>query len=710
MKSKLILQFNDFLSSFSNTPKSGDWLGILLVHPDPNVANITIHEAPTVNRDVKGAFIGSTPSNMVAKFHQDWRDTGGTSNVKFTYISATNRMEVELQNELWTFGDLFGSGEAILGQAADNGKITQISLVNSANSQPKTVSATLTGLHACVNNRLNYVVNITGGIAPYTVQGTIGGDLQSSDGSANVVLTRGVPVTIRVLDSTGTEIGTTSLSPPIPLHPSLFNIRVSQLGNSPLAEVSENVNLPSEIYPISYSLDGTNYGSSGNFPDLSFEQNYTVYVRDGFGCSITKTFVTNEDLSGQTEPETETRIAYVSNAGTLIMAECVMLDTKTKRNYSNTLSKGENVNFPYQYIQEFDPTDLIVQQFKSSYNFNRVLIWNKGAVAEIVPTLQSQNMRLVEKVDCKLFRDSDGKMGIYFRNGNSYVQGTTTANGASDYSEVNLPSWAEADQIIDIDGIGLVRIERISRDSERGLYVKTNTSYGSLIDDDGIVQANYNAQNYNTYEFGFFMSAMPDEFQVIIEFGYNDQVERTFKSELIRRVNDDCKKSILVWSDPENKAGIVHQTGIVHYARLNLRITPKTNSESSTYRGDNETFSLSQSVYRTVDVRAMVQGHLMENKLHLAFGMDDFYLNGIVYRKSKMESEPIEGTNYYEIRATLETGGNELDTNKSELVLKDPLTEIGSVIVIPDPVPSLLGTGNGGFVLNGSGGGIIVDD
>ena len=712
-KSKLILRFNQTLNAFGNSPKTGDWIGINLDDGNPDTTAILIHEARSINRTVKGLYLSNANTvkgltqAIVSKFRADWSNTGGSQNVIFTYSESTDgnfyrQMEVELQNELWTFGD-------IVGGALDNGKVEVVSLVNAPPPTPKTLTLSLEGTANCANETIAYDAVITGGTSPYTIKNTADGNIQSN-GNSVINLKRGIPVTISVIDSLGVSIDSQSFTPPIKLEPSHFSISVTQDGLSPIAVVSENVVLPTVIYPIQYSLDNFNFSASGNFPNLNYEQTYTVYIKDKYNCTVEKTFVTPANIDGiETLPEVETRYAKISNAGTLAFVECVELGTEVKKNYSNTLSRGEIQLNRYQYVHEFAPSDLIVQQFKSSYSLNKVTIWSNGLFLEIDPTLQSENLRNVEKVDAKLFRDVNGGLGIYFRNGNTYIQGTETVNGSSDYDEINLPQWAVAGQQISVDGIGAVSIKRIATDTTRGLYIQTGSSYGSLTDDNGKVEASFNVQDYNTYEFGFFMSSMPEEFRIVIEMGFNDLVERTFKSELIRRVDDDCDKYLFSWSDPENKAGIVHQTGIKHYARLYANLVFKSNSEGSTYRGDNETFNLEQDVYRTAELKIAVQGHLMEEKLHLAAGMEDFFINGINYRKQKMESEIVEGTNYRIITATFETGGNELEVNRQELVLKEPLTSLTGKVGIPNTIPNLLGIGNDGLLLNGSGGGVIVN-
>ena len=712
MKSKLILRFNSLLNAFSNNPKSGDWIGVNLNDGNPDTSDTLIHEARAINRTVKGLYLTNAGTvkgqvdAIIAKFKSDWGNTGGYQNVKFTYSGdndSLRQIEIELQNELWTFG-------VVEGQAIDNGKVTITSKVNAPPPTPKTLTLTETDIVNCTNQYIDYNAVITGGTAPYTIGGTALGSVQSLTGTSTIKLRRGIATTVSVVDSAGVSIDSKSLTPTIPLLPSHFTITVNQT-TSPTAVLNENVVLPTRLYPITFSLDDINYEASGNFPNLDYEQTYTAYIKDRFGCKVQKTFVTPAAIVGiETLPEVFNRYFKISNGGTLIMSEVVEYNEMIKPNYSNTLSCQELVNIPYRFIHEPDPQDIIVQQFKSSYDYHRVTLVTPESKLDITPVLQSQNLRVQEKVDVKLFRTSNGGLGIYFRNGNTYVENTTTVNGVSDYDAVNIPTWAKSGQQITVDGIGTVTIKRISRDSDRGLYLETSTTYSSLTDDDGKVQVNYNEQPYNTYEFGFFAASIPKQAVVYIEAGFNDSVEVIFKSELIRPKADDLKKHLFSWSDPENKAGIVHQTGIEHFARLYCSLTYQTNSISDIYDGDSQTFSLDQNVGRIANLRIAVQGHGMENKLHIAAGMDGFYINGINYVKSKMESERVEGTNIYIITAELKTGGNDLETNKTELVLKEPLTGITNKVGIPQVIPSAIAVTSGGLLLNGVGGFVLIGD
>lgn len=716
MKSKIIIRVTDQFQPFNNNAFSGDWFGFFIDNgagADP----IHIHMTPTVNRTVKGLFIpkGSTVfgqvNNLIPKMRADWGNTGGYQNITFAYSESTDgnayrQIEIELQNELWTFVT-DGGGQAVAGGGVDRGMITQVSVSNNPAPVPKTLTLEATTTVDCANKYLQYTATITGGTTPYTIRGTALGNVTAATGTQSIQLKRGQDTNVIVTDATGQEIGRELITAPIFLEPSYFTVQVSQQELEAQVIVSPNVNLPSAVFPITYSLDNITYQSSGGFSGLQFEQVYTVYIRDSYGCVTSKQFVTPPSIEGSETPEIYERYFEVSNAGSLIFNKYA---PNEKSNFTNTISCGEIVGVPYSYVHEFIASDLVVQQFKSSYDFHKLtFLETDGTSFEILPVMQSQNLRQFEKVDAKIFRDVNGGLGIYFRGGNTYIENTETANGISTYSATNLPSWAVSENKVTIDNIGTATIKRVSRDSTRGLYIVTNYPYSSLTDDDAKIQANYNKQPYNTFEFAINIGTIT-EGNVIIEAGFNDLVEVTYVSERIKKIEDDRERYLVTWNDPYNVSGIVHQTGITHMARLYMDFYNSTKSESTTYKGDNETFNVDQSAFDIGVMELAVYGFKMQQKIHLAAGMENFAINGINYKKTQMESEKKGDSNIYVITGEFEIGGNLINVNGSELVLNEPLTGLTAKTPIPDTIPNILNVGGDSLVLNGDGGFILVDN
>lgn len=691
------------LLTFDETPVYGDNITIGINNGDINIQpTLSASDQASSNYYVLNVsdYINST--NFVFAWNRDFKNIGGVNNISAS-VRGDNEVMLTLTAENWTFLDPTGS-------SISNSRIS-FEKTNAAPVTAKSIALVLGSTVDCTLKKISYDLTITGGTAPYLIQGTADGSVSSAGTTKEINLTRGQSSTIVVKDSLGVEIGRKSLIPPIPLISGYFNTVTYQSSGAINVDCEPNVNLPSTILPLTYSIDDSTYTSSGSFTGLSFETSYTVYIKDKFGCKISKVFVTPAEVTGADDvPNSDPKYFKVSNAGTLIFKEYKEFTNMVKKNHTNTLSCEELSQITYSYTQEFDSNDLIVQQFKSSYPWNKVTLITDDGSAEIEPVLQAENLRMQEKVDCKLFRTVDGGLGLYFRNGNTYTPNSTTVLSTSDYSATNLPTWAETGKLITIDGIGDVLIKRVTRDSNVGLYIQTGAVRTSEAHEDGKVQVSYNRQDYNTYEFGFFMSDIVETGRIVIEVGYNSLMSRAFVSERIKKIEDSNDYLLIQWSDPENKADIVHQTGISHFARLRGSFIMKSNSDSDTYRGDNDSFNIEQSAYDTGELKLAVYGFAMQQKIHLASGMEYFVINNINYRKTKLDSESQGASNVYILEGEFEAGGNNLEVNGDELVLKEPLTGVTSKPSIPSTIPTALAIADGSLVLNGAGGFILVSD
>ena len=678
----------------------------IIVTVNDGVNNIPLTLTAKSQRLAYGQYeVTGVAQQPVTSFANAWnidhRNVGGAGNIIATlnFAQGYDGVIMVLDNPSWQW-------VSATGLSLQAGEVVVEYLINGTPPAAEYYDHALTGAD-CTD--ADYSIDIFGGTAPYTISGLPYGTLTGVAAVSAFTLQRGTPASVRVVDSLGALIQEKSITPPKNLKVGNFTITVTPYAGGNTATVAPNIVISSNILPIEYSLDGISYSSTGSFSGLGFEETFTMYIRDAFGCVLQKTFVTLEDLGTTTEQE-YFRNFKISNAGTLSFSKLEEYTTAIKKNPHNSLSYEELSGIPYGYVHEFDGSDTIVQQFKSSYGYHKITLLENGNATFIQPILQNENLNQVEKVDAKLFRTVTGVMGMYFANGDTYIPNTTTSNGTSVYDASNLPSWGVVGQVVVIDGIGEKTITRVTTDSSRGLYLEFADNYTSTVDVDVLVQANYNRQDYNLYEFALPMSQITNTARVIIEAGFNDLVEITHVSECIKKINDDNARVLIEWSDPENKAGIVHQTGIKNFARMYAKLTHRTVSESELYNGSNEPFNLNQEAYTVADIELVVKGFKMENKLVLASGMEDFYINNVNYKKESWASEVQGNTNVYEIKGLLRFGANELESNVDEIVLNPPSTPLTDKPVAPATIPNILNVGSDVFVLNGDGGFILVDN
>lgn len=633
--------------------------------------------------------------SFVNAWNIDHKNTGGFDNIKASTFDDGGSLKVQIviDNENWTFSDPVGT-------SITGGDIA-FSYVNADPPVEKSFSHAITGAD-CTN--ATYSISINGGIAPYEITGTPT-TYTNVPANSTFQLQRGTPATVTVRDSLGDLIQAKSITPPKAIASKNFDIVVVPENGANTATVTPNVQFSDDILPFEYSLDGANFSQVNSFPSLGFEQTFTASIRDSYGCVITKTFVTLEDLGTDLEQQ-YFRYFKVSNAGTLIIKEVVEFSESVKKSPDNSLSSNELVELPYTYVHQFSPDKFVVQQFKSSYGYHKITMLRDGVAYNIVPVLQNENLNQVEKVDSKVFRSATGKMGLYFDGGSRYVPNTSTVdtdNPTSEYSASILPTWGKVGQALVIDSVGNRTVSRVSTDSQRGLYLEFDDFYTSTVDIDVKVQANFNRQEYNLYEFAFTMSNVSSSARIFIEVGFNDLVERTFASECINVIEDDENLTLWKWNDPENKAGIVHQTGIEHFAQLNMKLIHRSASASELDNTPDAAVSLDQEVYVVADVVVEVIGFYMENKLAMAAAMENFYINGINYKKETWESEILLDSNIYRIKGLLRMGANQLEVKGDEIVLNPPSTPISGKNTVPNPIPNFLAIDSNALLLKGDG-------
>lgn len=669
----------------------------IVVNDGTNNINITMVAVNT--RTVKGQFvrndssISGNTSNMAYYFGLDHKDLGGVNN--FSAVGGADVMVVTVANPNWQFVNATISfGTALI--------------ENDPVPEPKDFTFEMADVDCTT---ADYDLDISGGTSPFTISGSNTSPLNTSSRTPTITLNRGLAKTITIWDVNNEIIGSKNIVPPKVLNAADFTISLSQESGAK-ATVTPNVVLDASILPVTYSLDGVTYSGSTSFPGLSFNTQYTLYIKDVHGCVRTKIFITPEEITGGEEVTTNyERYFEISNAGSAIFTKLEGSPT----NFSNSMSFEEKVKLPYETtVFQYVGHDF-VGQFKSSYGYHKITLMENGSATYIEPVLQVQNLGLQQKVDCKLFRDVNGKLGVYFRNGANYVPNTTTVDGTSDYDAVNLPSWARNGTIAVIDGIGAVTINRVTTDTNRGLYLQMNTSYSSLTDDDGKIQANYNEQPYNTYEYLFPISSIENCARIIIEAGYliddEPQIEVTYGSERIQKITDKKGFLDLSWRDPENKSGMVHQTGIVNRMLLPyIKWVGNSESSSELFDADSETVSIKQEVKDVQLLIATVVGRKMQQKLHIAAGMEEFMIDGINYKKREMTSSPLKSSNWYRVEATFDFGTNQLEVNPDEIVLNPPSTPVTSSGPIAKVLPSPLAISSDAFVKNSDGGLVLISE
>src|SRR5690606_4288548 len=234
----------------------------------------------------------------------------------------------------------------------------------------------------------------------------------------------------------GTFMAQRTLSVPESLQSLSGSIYVNVV-NAPSGSTGQVI-VPNNNLQLEYSLNNQDWQEENYFSGL-IEGEYTVYIRDYLGCSITKTFQATPNENEPTNRLTAYHVVSKSNSIRSAKSENFNLHHKTDE---NTLSCESDVILPYKQIQLFEVTDRIVTQFQSNYENNEAYILINNQEIEIPVVRRTKNIGLKERMTAIKYTLGSGKTGIYFINGNilDYDTGVIV-----EQYELNgyLPEWAK---------------------------------------------------------------------------------------------------------------------------------------------------------------------------------------------------------------------------------------------------------------------------
>lgn len=334
------------------------------------------------------------------------------------------------------------------------------------------------------------------------------------------------------------------------------------------ATVTVNVINTSQL-TLEYSLDDVVYQSTNVFTGLPIA-GYTCYIKDQFGCTITKGFaVTSETpttdvsepfefVSNQNSIRYAKKTPPTTTSGLLELSETYRIEKyesgddftnvgatsnetgveflttgQTPTDWTNgsalrkispascfdyqnsdtLLSCQEPVNPRVRYtaIQKYNSCDIIKTQFKSNYaNINAEIIDENGIVATPPLTQVTNNLSRLDRRDATIINLSGNKTGIYFTSGNTYDFLTGFVNGSYSLNG-NLPEFGVVGTYVEIDGFGTHLIEDITISESINARILVfdfiYTGPTTILE----VKSVYSVANFEVYEFDVDMSFYLDQ-------------------------------------------------------------------------------------------------------------------------------------------------------------------------------------------------------
>lgn len=488
--------------------------------------------------------------------------------------------------------------------------------------------------------------------------------------------------------SSGQLVGTSYASDQVP---GTFVISEINIVNSPNgATVTAFVDTIG-INTFQYSLDNATWQDSNVFSGQP-EGSYTLYVKDNYGCTITKDFVIADN-------GINTPFSYISKSNTIPFVERVTYGYcgpyKTDENTLSNEAFAFDSKLAYPEYVPFQTCDTPENQILSNYsNIVVKVLKSDGAFDNISINKLTNNIGRKDARDAIKYDLGDGKTGIYFVTGNIYDYDTDADTG-NDYSLNGfLPEWAKIGTYFSIDGT-FYEIKNIYHDSDLNYEVIVIDSvYTGTSPDDIIVKCIYNRQTFEVHEFVIPMSSYNDSIiQVSIDETDDNFDDKSWLSEKIC-VKTRHENTVEIEAYSPDNDDVVYAFGLKHKIRVILNNWfGDHEDESELNKGDDESSLINSDVY---ELEVFEFGPVTKNRyrqLTRLLSKKIVKIDGVAVAKNgKIEKEgPLEESNLHLVKATMIR--TNADVNNSGVVT-DEITTASEEL----EVPNLLITNEGDFI------------
>ncbi len=499
---------------------------------------------------------------------------------------------------------------------------------------------------------------------------------------------RGQTFNLRLTNYIGTQISRSITTPPL-LETTSDNIRLVLINSLNGGSVTV-IHPYTQALVYEFSLNNSVWQTSNSFSGL-LNGNYTLYVRDNFGCKKEIPFSIN---SYENNIVSLNNYDYVSKANSIRYAERVDFENNYKTD-ENTLSCEMDVIKPYKQIQQFLPTDVITTQFKSNYDINNAYVIYENNIALIPVTKKTNNIGLKDKRTAIKYNLGNGITGIYFLNGNilDYLNNSVIGN-----YELNgfLPEWAKKGNVMQMDNIWFKITDIMFDENKNADVIMINSSYAGF-DVNAIVASEYNRENYEVFEFPVNMlTYLNKKIRVQIEMSSNSlgNEKVTYLSEEIN-VLENIENSIEIRYKNSKNTDILYSTDIEHLLRLPYDLNSgKDVNTSENHKTDDRAILLDAKIYESNTFKFEPLTKELWRKLKIALSHDLIFIDGVGYVKDEdFETEgPLGHTNLYVLTATMVKTGQVYSNKKS-----NDNVIIGEEIIIPEVI-GLISIDTSGYI------------
>ena len=481
------------------------------------------------------------------------------------------------------------------------------------------------------------------------------------------------------------------------------------------ATVIINVNYPNQLTEqpfqpiIQYSLDGVSYSTSNVFSG-QVNGDYTIYIKDSYGC------VTQKDYSVVESSSSRDPFHFISNLNSVGFSESQIwngLQDGIHKNNENVLAMTDRQKTLYEERVVYRESDKIRIQFKSNYSENIPLLegCNGSPIGvNLVLEKMSNNLNLFEGLtDANIisYGESNELTAIYFTEGGLVDSQGNNIPGGYELNG-NLPDFAYIGNYIDIRPLtaigGVYQIADIVFDSDINTnLIILNYSQETLVSQKCEVLSYYDLLPFEVYEFEVDFSLILSKFlkeplRIRIQLADDLYDEKNFYTNWIEIIQDseeyNLDKYFAINYSNNNNRSIFYLYGITHFIRAEvLSSNVIIDDNVDVIKGDLTTYISDSTVNEGIKVLFAEITYKVMIKITLALSSENLFINGLGYVKnSSVEVEPIENTNLYSLAATLLRNGE----NFNNYVNNKTGNKEG--YIEPIYIPGLIKSNLGGYI------------
>ena len=409
-------------------------------------------------------------------------------------------------------------------------------------------------------------------------------------------------------------------------------------------------------FNLTYSLDNITFYPSTSFGGLS-EGNYTLYVKDDIGCSISIPF---EITSFEPNVYTRESVFTISEQNSLIYKKRENIDGCTIfKNPTNTLSYEEETNTNTRdFKQLFQKCDGIrTEQLRSSYENATVnLIDCQGSETALVLEQKTANIGVTDVRDVTINSVSylnSQFVGVTYVSGKTYDPDTLLENG-SYYLGSSVPKFMNKGDYIQVEGAGWFLVKDVVFINQvQNLILDILTSSFPIPVTGQTVKGTSvrNINNYEVFEYDFDFNTLNGDYYIKIEATDSEFESVSYRTEWFNVKELQERTYVLQYYNTENNE-TNYSTGIRNKIRIPYAETLTFGSidTQDVYLTDTSAVSIEADFRKGYTLNIIPAPESFIDKIIAASSNDRLFMNGLsLVKNAEAEPERVGVSNLYKL-------------------------------------------------------------